>query len=193
MSRSPTEAEGSGRADESSYADGWAALDESIRSGNSFSGRERNGFFLNLGGGRFANTAAAVGFDQPDDARALAFVDWDHDGDLDLWMANRTGPRLRFMRNTCNQTSGERNFIAFRLRGTRSNRDGIGARVVAHVGGQKIVREVRGVAGAVQAEPVAYFGLGDASKVDRLEVVWPGGETQVLTDVTAGRAVVIRD
>ena len=75
-----------------------------------------------------------------------------------------------------NQLAG--NALTVRLQGVESNRDGFGARVIAHIGDQKIVREVRSVNGAIQAEPVAYIGLAGASAVDRLEVVWPGGARQ---------------
>ena len=69
------------------------ALHEFLRGGRSFSGRERNNCFLNTGGARFADISAVSGFDWPDDGRAIGVVDWDHDGDLDLWLANRSGPR----------------------------------------------------------------------------------------------------
>jgi len=102
-----------------------------LREGRSFSGRERNCVFLNSGSPRFANVSAITGLDFADDGRALAVVDWDQDGDLDLWFFNRTGPRLRLM---CNQTIAadrehKNRFLALRLQGTTSNRDAIGARV----------------------------------------------------------------
>ena len=63
-----------------------------------------------------------------DDGRAIATVDWDHDGDLDLWISNRSAPRLRLMRNDLPRTN---HFIALRLQGngTTTNRDAIGARI----------------------------------------------------------------
>ena len=67
--------------------------------GRSFSGYERNRVFLNTGSARFADVSASSGLDFLDDGRGLARVDWDLDGDLDLWLANRTAPQLRLMRN----------------------------------------------------------------------------------------------
>ncbi|MCP4888112.1 MAG: hypothetical protein GY904_16060, partial [Planctomycetaceae bacterium] len=69
-------------------------LGRMIVEGRSFSGNERNCVFLNTGEaaaakGRFANVSAVSGLDFPDDARAVALVDWDHDGDEDLWISNR--------------------------------------------------------------------------------------------------------
>ena len=67
--------------------------------GVSWSGRERNCAFLNTGRRRFANISAVSGFDFLDDGRGLALCDWDHDGDLDVWVTNRNAPRVRFLRN----------------------------------------------------------------------------------------------
>jgi thiol-disulfide isomerase/thioredoxin len=96
-----------------------------IRQGHSFSGRERNCCFLNTGSG-FVDVSAVSGVDFPDDGRALATVDWDHDGDLDFWIANRNAPQVRFLRN---DWSGGQSWLAFRLEGRSCNRDAIGARV----------------------------------------------------------------
>lgn len=91
-----------------------------MQEGRSYSGRERNCCFLNTGpfpqaGGRFANISAVSGLDFVEDGRAIALVDWDDDGDLDLWMTNRTAPRLRFMRN---DSADSNRFLRLRLRGT---------------------------------------------------------------------------
>ncbi|MCA9270271.1 MAG: hypothetical protein KDA41_17440, partial [Planctomycetales bacterium] len=96
-----------------------------MRQGDSWSGHERNCAFLNLGGDTpLANVSHVTGVDFADDARGLAATDWDQDGDLDLWITNRTEPAVRFLRNN---TSG--NWLAVRLKGVDCNRDAIGARV----------------------------------------------------------------
>ena len=154
--------------------------------------RQRNALFRNNGDGTFTEVGYVEGATGSRTA-IVAPVDIDNDGVQDRAAQHRPGAGNTYAPVIALRNQLDRNALTVALQGKDGNVDGIGARVVAHVGGQKIVREVRGVAGAVQAEPVAYFGLGDASKVDRLEVVWPGGETQVLTDVTAGQAVVIRD
>ena len=97
--------------------------------GKSFSGYERHCAFLNTGQTQFANVSATSGLDLVDDGRGVAYVDWDHDGDLDLWLLNRTSPQVRFLRNEIPRG----HFIAVRLVGTTCNRDAIGARVELHL------------------------------------------------------------
>jgi len=77
---------------------------------------------------RFRDVTQQVGLDYPDDGRAVAVVDWDHDGDLDLWISNRNAPRLRLM---LNNTPVENHWVALQLvgNGKTTNRDAIGARV----------------------------------------------------------------
>lgn len=102
-----------------------------LRRGRSYSGSERNCVFLNTAGqssGPFANISATSGIDLPDDGRALVATDWDHDGDLDVWISNRNAPRLRFFKN---DTPTQNHHLSLRLLGTAptTNRDAIGARV----------------------------------------------------------------
>ncbi|HJM62454.1 MAG: hypothetical protein CMN05_08335 [Roseibacillus sp.] len=158
-------------------------INELLDSGASLSGHERNCFFLNTGKGRFATASATSGFDFYDDARAVARSDWDHDGDIDLWFANRTAPRLRFLRN--NGTPGA-HFIAVRLRGTTSNRDGIGARVMIKAGGHTLLRSLRAGEGFLgQSSKWLHFGLGASPRLDSLVVHWPGGKSESFSGVTA--------
>ena len=144
-----------------------------IRRGSSWSGRERNGAFLNLGDGRYVDSAGISGFDFADDARAAASVDWDLDGRLDVWIKNRSGPQLRFLRN---DTVNDHTYVALELQGTRSNRDAIGAVVELTVDGAKRVQQVSAGSGYLaQSSSTLHFGLGGATSIDRLAVVWPGG------------------
>jgi tetratricopeptide (TPR) repeat protein len=148
------------------------------RNGRSFSGRERNCCFLNSGEGWFADISTPSGLDFPDDGRAACLVDWDFDGDLDLWLANRTSPQVRLMRNDFDTKN---RFLALRLQGTTCNRDAIGARVEVHLAGAKIplIRTLRAGEGYLaQSSKWVHFGLGDAQAVERLVVRWPGGEAE---------------
>lgn len=163
-----------------------------IFTGRSFSGRERHCAFLNVGdltapSPRFARISAVSGLDLPDDGRAVASVDWDQDGDLDLWISNRNAPRLRFFRN--DQKSGG-HFMALRLQGngTTTTRDAIGARVEVHLdqaGHKPLVKTLRAGEGFLgQSSKWLHFGLGQASGIRKVIVRWPGGEAQEFTGLS---------
>ena len=166
-----------------------------IRQGKSFSGRERNCCFLNTGG-RFANISAASGLDFSDDGRGVARVDWDHDGDLDLWMANRSGPQVRFLRN---EVPTKRNHLTIRLqgRGTATNRDAIGARVEVVVAGvpsapSSFTKTLRAGDGFLtQSSKWIHFGLGQCQDIERLVIHWPGGKVEEFTGVEPNRRYLV--
>ena len=147
-----------------------------IRNGRSFSGRERNCCFLNTGQQRFADVSAATGFDYPDDGRGLALVDWDQDGDLDAWIANRSSPQVRLLMN---RMQTDHRWVAFRLQGTKCNRDAIGARVTVVTHGDERrpqIKTVRAGEGFLsQSSKWLHFGLGN-DKLLRVVVQWPGAE-----------------
>jgi len=165
-----------------------------VREGRSFSGGERNCFYLNtgatpVGNGRFANISAVTGLDFPDDGRAVALVDWDRDGDLDLWISNRNAPRLRLMRN--DQAYGNQ-FLALRLEGngTTTNRDAIGARVVVEMKGSgDSVPQLKTLGAGdgflSQSSKWLHFGLGAAGTIKRVTVQWPGGQIEEFTGLAA--------
>jgi len=158
--------------------------------GRSFSGRERNCLFLNTRADRFATISALSGIDFPDDARGLAVVDWDRDGDQDVWLSNRNAPRLRLMRNDA--TTSHR-FIALRLQGNgnTTSRDSVGARVVVQTSGQKDAGQPNSFVQTLQAgegflsqsSKWLHFGLADSEKIEQVIVQWPGGQPQVYLDL----------
>ena len=171
-------------------------LGRMIVEGRSFSSNERNCVFLNTGAaaaakGRFANISAVSGLDYPDDARAVALVDWDHDGDQDMWVSNRNAPRLRLMRNDAPRTN---HFLALRLEGNgeTTSRDAIGARVEvvlknlqpATADQPKSIKSLRAGEGFLaQSSKWLHFGLGAAKAIDKVIVHWPGGEAEQFTGV----------
>lgn len=165
------------------YTKAFRSLNHMVDEGRSWSGNERNRCFLNSGRTRFADVSAVSGLDFSDDARALASVDWDGDGDLDLFQVNRTAPQIRFLRNDWNNDS---NWVAFRLVGKTCNADAIGARVQLvrrHVE-QTDVRTLRaGNAFLSQSSKWVHFGLGSNSEIERVEVRWPGGQLESFTGI----------
>ena len=159
--------------------------------GRSFSGRERNCCFLNTRSERFATISALSGLDFPDDGRAIGVVDWDHDGDLDVWIANRSAPRLRLM---INQSNSGNHWLALRLRGNgrNTNRDAIGARVEVVAGKEKLIRTLRAGEGFLsQSSKTLHFGLGSSSRVDSVAVLWPGGEREQFSALEVDRCYLL--
>lgn len=149
-----------------------------IKQGRSFSGHERNCCFWNTEGERFATVSAVSGLDFADDGRCVAVVDWDQDGDLDVWLANRNAPRLRFMRN---DTPTDNHYVSLRLtgNGTTTNRDAIGARVEVVLNSHesnRLTKTLRAGEGFLsQSSKSIHFGLGDAQQIEKVIVHWPGG------------------
>ncbi len=162
-------------------------LEQMLSEGAGWSGKERNVFFLNTQGERFADASAVSGLDFPDDARACGKVDWDGDGDLDLWIVNRNGPQVRFMRNDAQRTN---HFVEFDLAATApgTNIDAIGARVELYVVGdaRPMLRTLRAGEGFLsQGSKTVHFGLGASAAIDRVSVRWPGGATERFEGVAA--------
>ena len=165
-----------------------------ISQGFSFSGRERNRCFLNTGGQQFADASYITGLDFIDDGRGTAVVDWDHDGDLDLWISNRTGPRVRMLQN---RSPDGNQFVAVRLQGTRCNRDAIGARVQLHLRktipgeesssdgqGKTLIRTLRAGEGFLsQSSKWVHFGLGTNWEIERLTVHWPSQDVESFENI----------
>jgi hypothetical protein len=142
--------------------------------------------FLNQGNGTFADVAASAGqgFAAPKIARGLAYGDFDRDGDIDVLITTNNGP-ARLYRN---DQSGNHS-IRFRLRGTTSNRDAIGAVVKIEHGGTSQQRVVKtGSSYLSQSELPLTFGLGRRDAIDRAVVTWPGGRVEEHKSLRAGRA-----
>jgi len=181
------------------WTSGYDGLVRMLSEGRSWSGQERHCAFLNTGSdpaasGRFASVASVSGIDFPDDGRGLAIVDWDHDGDLDLWLSNRTAPRIRFLRNN---STGANQSLMLRLvgNGTTTNRDAIGARVEVTTkeeqtdGGSnlKLIKTLRAGEGFLsQSSKWVAIGLGTADSIEKVTVRWPGGSAETFTGVEPG-------
>ena len=134
----------------------------------------------NAGGGKFttAKLGAAEGC-APRSSRGAAAGDYDDDGDVDLAVNNLRAPPF-LLRN--DSPRGSRSWFGLELRGTRSNRSAIGARLTLRAGGALQVREVKGGSGYLgQNDFRVVFGLGDAARIERVEVRWPGGATEDIT------------
>jgi hypothetical protein len=142
--------------------------------------------FLNSGTGSFHDIAAEVGsgFAQPKVGRGLAYADFDRDGDLDLLLTTNNGPAYLYRND---QLAGNHS-IRFRLIGTKSNRDGIGATIRIVSGGLNQSRMVKsGSSYLSQSELPVTFGLEKRDRVERATILWPSGRTEEFTNLAAGR------
>ena len=142
--------------------------------------------FLNNGKGSFRDVAAEVGggFDQPKVGRGLAYADFDRDGDLDLLLTTNNGPAYLYRND---QLTGNRS-IRFRLVGTKSNRDGIGASLRVFAGGITQMRMVKGGSSYLsQSELPVTFGLEKRDRIERVVIDWPSGRTEEYKNLAAGR------
>jgi len=154
---------------------------------HSLNGREHNCLFRNNGDGTFTDVAYVNGADRIEDGRGLSLLDFDRDGGLDLLLRNYRQP-AQLLRNT----GGEQHWIAFKLIGTRSNRDAVGARITITAGGRRQVREVTCGSGYLSnGTLVQHFGLGTTRAAERVEVRWPEGGYTLRYDVPANQLVRI--
>ena len=172
-----------------SYDDAWRAMNEFLIHG-SIASHQRNVFLRNDGHGGYDEISGAVGLDLDQDGRSFAVLDIDRDGDPDLVvMAARQAPQLRIFRNDFEAKSAS---IAVRLRGTRSNRDAIGARVTVETDRLHKTKILQCGSGFLsQHSKELLIGLGPSERVVKLTVSWPSGETQVFTDVPLNSRVRI--
>jgi hypothetical protein len=149
--------------------------------------------FRNLGGGKFQEVTAQMGpaFVAPRVARGAAYADIDNDGFLDILVTTNAGPAFLF-----HNEGGSNRSLRLKLVGTKSNRDGIGA--VVHVTSnnnqdkqQKMLRS--GSSYLSQSELVLTFGLGAQTKADSIEIQWPSGQLDKLSNVNAGQTVTVEE
>jgi hypothetical protein len=142
--------------------------------------------FLNKGSAGFQDVAGALGggFADPKVGRGAAFGDFDRDGDLDVLLTTNQGP-VHLYRN--DQSNGH-HAIRFRLVGTKSNRDGIGATVRVTSGGETGSRMVKsGSSYLSQSEMPVTFGLGKRDSIERAVLDWPSGQVEEFKNLHAGR------
>lgn len=164
-------------------------LDNATHFGANSTTAQRN-LLLRNDGGRFREVGrtSGAGLALIKVSRALAAGDIDNDGDLDLLVTNN-GDSVDLLRNEGRQPNAS---MLVRLVGKQGNRDAIGARLRLTAGSQAQVREVKtGSSYLSQSDLRQHFGLGRATRADRLEIRWPGGGTEVLLNVAANAIITV--
>jgi tetratricopeptide (TPR) repeat protein/peroxiredoxin len=173
------------------YEQGWSAINELIRADGTWSGFERNVFYANNHDGTFSDVSGAVGLDFLEDGRAFALADFDHDGRQEVFLKNRNAPQLRLLKNVMEHLPPA---IAFRLRGTKSNRDAIGAAVTVETESGRQTRMLQAGSGFLsQHSKEVFFGLGEAKGLVRASIRWPSGLVQDLRNLEPNHRVWVEE
>lgn len=152
---------------------------------------QRRILYRNQGNRKFKDVSSEVGASvmAEKSSRGLAIGDYDNDGDTDILISNMNEPPS-ILRN--DGGNGQR-FLNLKLTGRKANRSGIGARVTVVCEGRRLVGEVRsGSTFLSQSDLRLHFGLGATTKVDRIEIDWPGGSKETITDVAADQFLTVR-
>ncbi len=173
------------------YQLGWNAINELIRTDGTWAGYERNNFYANNRDGTFSEIAGTIGLDFVEDSRAFALSDFEHDGRLEVFVKNRSGPQLRMLHNEMPDLGGS---IAFRLRGQKSNWDAIGAEVTVEVSGLRQTKFLQAGSGFLsQHTKDLHFGLGKTESSVSATVRWPSGPVQRFENLPPGNLIVIEE
>jgi len=148
--------------------------------------------FKGLGTGRFADVSETAGavLNERTVARGACFGDYDNDGKVDAFLVN-LGAKGKLVHNVSTDTG---HWVAMRLVGTKSNRDGIGAKVEIFAGARRELQERVAESGYLsQNDPRLHFGLGAATAIDKIIVKWPSGREQVLEKQAVDRVLTIEE
>ena len=173
------------------YERGWNAINELIRSDATWNGCERNVLYRNNQDGTFSEISGIAGLDFTDDSRAFALADLDGDGRLEIILKNRTAPQLRVLRNAMKEIGDA---IAFRLQGTQSNRDAIGAAVTVEAAGRRQTKLLQGGSGFLsQHSKELFFGVGKIAGPVRASIRWPSGTTQTLENLPVNHRIELKE
>jgi hypothetical protein len=148
--------------------------------------------YRNTGGGQFVDATGTLpsSFTTPRIGRGLAVADFDNDGNMDFLQSNNGEPAQLYR----NGGAAGNHWVKLKLVGTRSNRDAVGARVRLRAGTFTSVDQVRGGGGYCSSHDLRlHFGLGSRTKVDEVEIRWPSGAVDRLTDLKADRIITVRE
>jgi hypothetical protein len=154
--------------------------------------RQRKVVYRNRGDGRFDDVTERLGppVTEPEAGRGAVFADFDNDGDIDVFVNNvHDTPNLYRL-----DVREPRSWLVVQLAGVQSNRSAIGARLRVTASGMTQVDEVRGGGSYyAQNDLRRHFGLGAATKVDRLEVRWPNGLEETWVDLDVNRILTLKE
>ncbi len=148
--------------------------------------------FENEGNGVFKDVSLELGkyFNEEHVGRGACIGDYDNDGDLDIFIVNLNSP-ASFLRNN---KGNQNNWLMLDLKGTTSNREGIGARIKLTSGGKIQIAQKKTTTGYLsQNDPRIHFGLAANDIVERIEIKWPSGKVQILENVKANQILEVKE
>lgn len=173
------------------YSAAWGAVAWLLRQGQTWSGHERNGAFLGKGDGTFVECGGVVGLDQIGDGRSVIRVDWDGDGDLDLFLRSRTTPRIMYLENRLPLRGKS---VQFKLVSSDASKTAVGARLsvrgLAEADPLWIRTRRAGEGYLAQSSAWMHVGVGVLDRV-QVEVRWPDGVVQPYGQVATGSSHVL--
>lgn len=155
-------------------------------------------FYFENNGKRFDDKAAAMGLADYGIGRGSVTFDYDNDGDLDLLVVNQAPvleyPVPSFTRLYRND-SAKGNWIKIALKGVQAESHGIGSKIEVEAGGKKMIREIDGGSSShlSQNSVIAHFGLGNATKIDKITVYWTGGNKQTINNITTNQLITLTE
>lgn len=173
------------------YERGWNAINELVRSDHTWHGYARNVLFANNHDGTFSEFSGPSGLDFSQDGRTFALADIDHDGRLEVLLKNRNAPQLLILHNVMQEIGDS---ISFRLRGTKSNRDAIGAAVTVETGGLRQTKFLQAGTGFLaQHAKELFFGVGSPRGKISVTIRWPSGLAQHFEDLPVNHRIQIEE
>ncbi len=178
------------------YRRAWNTIQTlSLQRGYSWNGGEHNYIYWNGGGGVFSDVSAASGVDYDSDSRAVAAIDWDGDGLLELALRSRTGSGLRVLHNNASLLGNH--VLNIRLEAAPGGAQGlrrttVGTRVSVSSAGTRLeVRRRAGEGYLASSSHLLRFGLGEQTVAEEVSVNWPGGRQQVHSNLDPGRIWIL--
>ena len=158
-----------------------------FQEGFSFSGFERDKLYLNDSGKRFVDISGLSGLDSVTDGRGAAYADFDNDGDYDIFLTTLQGQIHHLFRNNVGQDGA---FLRVSLDGRESGRDAYGTEVRVKTSQGVLTKIKAGGSGFVsQSDPRLLFGLGGDQEAEWIDVKWPSGKRQRLTNIPAQSSI----